>query len=344
MPVFMAPQLEELAGAIFRAAGAPEDIAAHVARSLVTCNLVGHDSHGVIRVPNYIDVVNRGGIVPAARPAVGKETPTTAVVDGNWAFGQITAAYAAKVAIEKARAANVAAVGMIRCNHIGRLGEYIESCTREGMVAFLMGTHDGRTAGSAVAPYGGAARIFSTNPLAFGVPAAEGEPVLADMATSVVAEGKLRVARAKKQPIEPGAILDKEGNPSTNPEDYYAGGMLLPFGGHKGYALAVIADLLGRYLPGGEALTGPWVSFSNLLVVIDVGAFRPKEEFRSAVEGRLRQIKAVKPAPGFEEVLLPGEPERRTLARRSVEGIPLPEDTWQQICDTARKLQVPLPE
>ena len=341
MPVFSPFQLEELATNIFAAVGAPPDIAAHVARSLVTSNLMGHDSHGVLRIPSYLEAVERGTCVPAARPTISKEGPTTANVDGNWAFGQVTAHFATRVAIEKARSAGVAAVSMVRCNHIGRLGEYTEMAAREGMVAFMAGAT--YNAGP-VAPYGGAERVLGTNPIAFGVPGPGDDPVVADIATSVAAEGKLRVARAKHQPVPPGTILDREGNPSTNPEDFYSGGVLLPMAGHKGYVLSVAVDLLGGYVGGGEKLAERGISFGNLLVVVDISAFRPLEEFKEAAGTRLRRIKEAKPAPGFAEVMLPGEPERRAMRERLKSGITLPEDTHVQLGEIAARLGVSMPE
>lgn len=341
MPVLSAQQLERLTADIFAAAGSPADVAQHVAHSLVVSNLMGHDSHGVLRIPSYLDAIDKGTCVPAARPTLQKETATTAIVDGNWAFGQITAHFATQVAIEKARSANVAAITIIRCNHIGRLGEYTEMASREGMIAFMVG---GTYNAGPVAPFGGAGRVLGTNPIAFGVPSVEGEPVVADIATSVSAEGKLRVARAKHQSVPRGVILDRDGNPSTNPEDFYNGGVLLPMGGHKGYVLSVIVDLLGRYMAGGEKFAVKDVSFGNLLVVVNVAAFRPVEEFEAAVGERLKQIKGVKPAPGFSEVMLPGEPERRNQKQRGKDGVVLPDDTYAALHAVADKLKVTMPD
>jgi LDH2 family malate/lactate/ureidoglycolate dehydrogenase len=341
MPIYSPDQIEKLSAGIFKAVGAPVDIAEHVARSLVESNLLGHDSHGVLRIPSYLESIEKGTTVPAARPSVLQETETTASVDGNQAFGQISAHFATTVGIEKARAHNVAAVSVTRCNHIGRLGEYTELAARHGMFAFMAG---GTYNSGAVAPFGGASRVLGTNPISFALPGGNNEPVVADIATSVAAEGKLRVARAKGQPVAPGTILDKDGNPSTNPNDYYAGGVLLTFGGHKGYVLSVIGDLIARYVSGGELTAPDGISFSNFLVVINLEAFRPLADFEKAVTARLGEIKAAKPAPGFDEVLLPGEPERRTRAKRAEEGIALPDDTVNQLSQIATKYGLSMPE
>ncbi len=340
MPTFSAAQLESLATGIFLGAGAPADIAQHVAKSLIQSNLMGHDSHGILRVPAYLEAIDKGTCVPSARPSVAKETPTTAMVDGNWAFGQITATYATELAIEKARTSMVAAVTTSRCNHIGRLGEYTDMAAREGMFAFLAG---GTFNAGGVAPFGGASRVLGTNPLAMSIPGNEAGPVLADIATSVAAEGKLRVARAKHVPVAPGTIIDKDGNPTTDAEDYYAGGSLLTFGGHKGYVLSVIVDLLGRALTGGKKDATNGISFGNFLVVVNVEAFRPLAEYRAEASERLAQIKGAKKAPGVSEILLPGEPERRNVAQRQRDGIVLADDTVTALKQAADRFGVAMP-
>ncbi len=342
MICFRPSQLETVGADIFEAIGAPRDIAEQVARSLVQSNLMGHDSHGVMRITRYVSAFEKGALIPSARPVVSKDTATTAVVDGAWGFGNVTASFSTELALAKAERANMAAVGMIRCNHIGRLGEYAEMAARKGMIAFMLGSIYSRQGNTA--PYGGSRRILGTNPISFGVPTGQSAPIVVDIATSASAEGKLSVARSKKQQIEPGIILDKHGNPSTDPNDYYEGGTLLPFGGHKGYGLSVVAELLGMYLSGGEAhVTGSVSSFSHLILAIKVEAFRPLAEFQSLVDARLAQIKAVPPASGFTEVLLPGEPEQRMQAQRRESGILLPEETWKGISEIAAQLKVAVP-
>ena len=343
MPLFSASQLENMGRAIFRAAGTPEDLAERVARSLALNNQMGHDSHGVIRIPGYVQEIENGSMVAAARPAIVQETATTALVNGNWGFGLVSAQYATELAIEKARSAQVAAVSINRCNHIGRVGGYTEMAVAEGMVGLVMcGIVSSNGSPGVVAPFGGSERALGTNPISIAVPALEGEPVVLDYATSVAAEGKVRVARAKNEPLPPGTILDSEGNPSTDANDFYNDGVLLPFGGHKGYALSVMADLLGGFLSSSDIFPNGLESFGTLVIVLNVSAFRPLSDFRAAVSGRLKKIKAVKPAPGFAEVMLPGEPERRMSARRKVDGINLPEDTFLKLKETAGKLGVAL--
>jgi uncharacterized oxidoreductase len=315
-------------------------VAEGVAKSLVLSNLSGHDSHGVLRIPSYVATVDDGTVEPGARPSILTETETTAVVDGNWAFGPATAHYATQLAIEKARAAHVAVISAIRCAHIGRLGEYTELAAREGMVALLVNSGFD---GGLVAPYGGSERILTTNPISFALPAGDDSPVVADFATSAVAEGKLRVARATGTPVAPGAILDRDGNPSTDARDFYDGGVMLPFGGHKGYVLSVIIELLGQHLAGAEKHQKPGLHFGLAMMVFDVSVFRPLEEFQAVIDGRLDQIRTSRPATGFEKVMAPGDPERRARVERTEKGILLPEDTVQKLRDTAQRFGVPMP-
>ena len=334
----------EVASRIFCAVGAPEPAAERVARSLVDANLAGHDSHGVIRIPSYVRAVRAGEVIPDASPELLRETAVSAMVDGGWGFGQVTVDRATRLAIDKARTHGIAVVAAVRCTHIGRLGEYAEMAAAEGMVLFIAA---GGLVGKRghVAPFGGRTGVLGTNPLAFGFPGGQEVPfLLADFATSAVAAGKIQVARAKREPLPPGTILDSEGHPTTNPEDYAAGGTLLPFGGHKGYALGVVVELLGRVLTGSgsfaeEGRGGDVYGRSGtLLVALDAGLFRDRAEYVRDVDATLRQIKAVPPAPGVDEVLVPGEPERRARAERERTGISVEEPTLNAIRDVAASL------
>ncbi|HEV2122404.1 MAG TPA: Ldh family oxidoreductase, partial [Chloroflexota bacterium] len=192
------------------------------------------------------------------------------------------------------------------------------------------------------APFGGAARHLGTNPWAVGVPGKTAKPVVVDFATTVVAEGKLQVARAKHAPLPPGCIVDKEGKPSTNAEDFYAGGMILPVGGHKGYGLSLVAAMIGAGLTAERAGTdgrGGGV----FLTVIDPHAFAGEDAYTGTIDDMAAAVKAVPAAPGFSEVLLPGEPEERSREDRRQNGVPVPEDTWKALQETAEKLGVPVP-
>ncbi|MDP9372691.1 MAG: Ldh family oxidoreductase, partial [Chloroflexota bacterium] len=240
--------LERFARGVFAALGADRDTAAEVARHLVGANLAGHDSHGVIRVPHYVGLADAGELDPAARPVVAREGVITALIDARRGFGQVSTAFALDWAAGRARERGLAAAAVRGSNHIGRLGEYTERAAALGLIAIVTVGGAGPGIGGVV-PHGGRDRFLSTNPWSIGVPAGDRPPLIFDAATSTIAEGKVRVARARGSPLPPGAIVDRHGRPSTDPEDFYAGGALLPLGGavagHKGYGLGLAAALLG---------------------------------------------------------------------------------------------------
>jgi uncharacterized oxidoreductase len=333
MPHIAPAELRTLSRDIFVGAGVPIESAREVADSLVDANLAGHDSHGVIRVPTYVELVREGRVVATAQPELVHETPSIGVVDGHWAFGQLTARQSMAIAIAKAQACGIAAVSALACNHIGRVGEWVEMAAAEGLIGFATVSMYGL--GLAAAPHGGAEPAMSTNPIAFGLPSATRGHVVADFATTTVAEGKLQVARAKGIAVPPGCIIDRHGEPSTSPQDFYDGGALLPFGGHKGYGLAVVSQLLSLALTG--ALAAPQGEFSSgaFFVCVDPGAFGPRAAYGEAADELLGQIKSVRPAPGFDEVLLPGEPEQRARAARA-DGVPVDDVTWGKLQELHR--------
>lgn len=337
MPRLTKEVLHALTAAIFRAAGAPEEHAAVVADVLIDNHLAGHDSHGILRIPEYIRSVRAGEIVPTARPEVLQEGATTALVTGNWAFGQVTGFFATDLAIAKAKRERVAAVAVVQAGHTGRLAVFTERAARQGIVMFMaIGTVGGLT----TAPYGGAAPILGTNPISFSVPNPAGSPVTLDFATSAIAAGKIKAAKAKHEQLPPDVILDKHGLPSTDPQAFFDGGFLLPFGGHKGYALAIIAELLSGPLTGADAFPGVTSRSGIFLFALDAAVFRPPADYEKAIAKTIGRIKAVPSRPGFAEILLPGEPEACTRAAREREGIAIPEDTWQAVVGVGAELGV----
>lgn len=333
MPVFQVAPLMGLSTRLLAAAGAPPDTARLVAVSLVEANLSGHDSHGVIRLIQYVRGIEGGLIDPHAQLEVLRETSTTALVDAHGAFGQIAARRGMEIAIEKARRHALGAVGLRRSGHIGRLGEYASMAVEHGMIGWVTCNSSQLTA-----PYGGVDRVFGTNPFAYAFPRS-GQPFVMDFATSVAAEGKVRVAAAKGEPVPEGWILDRDRNPTTDPADLYDGGVLLPLGGHKGYGFLMVADLLGGALTGHgcTSLVEHWAGNGVFLMAIDIAAFCPVEELTDTVDRLSACIKASRKAPGFDEILIPGEPEFRAKAQREREGIYLPEATWRELVELAEQ-------
>jgi LDH2 family malate/lactate/ureidoglycolate dehydrogenase len=337
MPTLKKVALHKVTAAIFRATGAPDDLAAQVADVLVDNHLAGHDSHGILRIPEYVQSVRSGEIAPAARPYVLEESPTSALVSGNWAFGQVTGLFAADLAIKKAKRERVAALSVVQAGHTGRLAAFTERAARQGVVMFMaIGTVSKPT----TAPYGGSAPVLGTNPISFSIPNPAGSPVTLDFATSAIAAGKIKMAKARHEQLPPDAVLDSHGRPTTDPQAFFDGGFLLPFGGHKGYALAIIAELLSGPLAGADAYPGVTSRSGIFIFTMDAAVFRPSADYERALGKTLGRIKAVPPGPGFEEVLLPGEPEARARARREHDGISIPEDTWQAVCDVGAELGV----
>ncbi len=341
MPLVHADKLETLARQIFAALGAPEEDARWIATLLVRANLRGHDSHGVIRIPQYAGAVKRGEINPKPAIRVVQETLTTALVDGDLGFGQVVARQAAEIAIAKARAEGLSAVGCSRTNHIGRLADYAEMAAAQGLIAMLWVN---APTSPSVVPWGGIGRRLSTNPHAVAVPGRSGAALSLDMATSVVAQGKLRVRRNRKEAAPPGWLIDAAGRPLTDVEAYYREprGALLPLGEHKGYGLSLVVEILGGILSGtGAARLEPGPAQNGvLLLCLDVRRFLPLEGFYAEVERLIAYVKSSPPARGVGAILVPGEPEEGTAAERRARGVFVEEETWNQIQGVARDVGV----
>ena len=331
MPSISAADLTRISQRLFEAVGTPPATAAYLAYSLVTNDLVGHDSHGVIRIPYYLGLVKDGTLFPAVEPTLLQDAPALAVVDGQWTYGQVAARFATQTAVAKARQTGLSAVGVVHCHHTGRIGEFAEMVAEAGMIGMAVAGGPVKPEGASVAPYGGASRILATNPYSFAVPVAGRPPLVIDFATSAVAEGKVQMARAKGETLPEGLIIDKHGRPSVNPDDLYDGGALLPFGAHKGYALSLLAEVLASFLFAAEVYGRDRRTVGFFILALDVAHFRALADFEAALDQRVRQVKATPPAPGHQEVMLPGEPEYRTRLQRQQEGIPVVDTTWQQL-------------
>ena len=341
----IAPQkLEDLATRIFVALGAPEPDARDVGRHLVGANLAGHDSHGVIRVPTYVQRYRAGRINAGAEPTTDHESATTAVLNANRNFGQVSARRATDLALAKAQEHDLGMVTVYNCNHVGRVGAYAEQIAAAGMMGMAVVNNDG--GGRLMAAYGGIAPRTSPNPIAFAVPTGTERPFVVDMTASVVAGGKISVQRNKGEPLPPGWAITADGSPAVDPEDYYGPpqGAILPMGApvaHKGFALALMVDLLGGGLSKAqisnpaepEAGNGFWVMATR------IEAFTARDEFERKVNTLLDYVSTPPYAPGFDEILTPGLPEQRSRERRAA-AIPLDDETWRQVDEVAQNLGV----
>ena len=339
MPTVPAEKLIEIAHALLIAAGASEEEAAVTARNNIGANLAGHDSHGIILIPTYIDRIKAGHIVPRAPWVITQETATTTVIDGNWGFGYAVTDRAMCYTIDKAKTQNVAAATVFRQSHIGRLASYPLLAAAEGMIAMI--TADSGRGPKHVAPYGGAKARLGTNPICFAVPSDLDGPLVFDMATSAAAAGKINVATARGDQVPGGWLIDAEGKPSTDPKVLKSGGALLPLGGTEGYkgtGLAAIVEILSGLLSGlgfGVEPTGRH-NDGCFMAVFNVAAFRPLETFRREVTEFAQYLKATPPASGFTEVYYPGEIEFRKEQERREHGVPLEDSTWAKIRELAQ--------
>ena len=339
--VVRAHDLHKLVREVLTAAGADTRNADRVAEALVSSNLCGVETHGVWHLAGYVNAIRAGDIIPTEWPEIISESPTSALVSGNWTFGHVTAKYAMEVAIEKAQAQNISIVGIVKSGHIGRLGEYVELAATKGLIAMMWGGGQGVEAPAAV-PYGGRKRILHTNPVAMAFPVGTEPPMMFDIATTAVSGVKIVDARDQNKPLPPECIVDKDGNPTTNAADFFDGGAHVPFGKHKGYAFMMAAEFLGLVLTGSDRHADPkrggpiFRHHGTAFIVIKPDVFRPMEDFLAHAEKVCSQIRSVPPAPDFKEVLVPGDPEARTRARRLREGIPIPSGLWKKIAELPR--------
>jgi uncharacterized oxidoreductase len=345
MPTLKCEPLELLACDVFRAITVPPAGAAWMAKLLIRANLRGHDSHGVIRVPQYVASWKKGEADPKAEPVVVQDGPATALVDGKRGFGQIVARRGMEVAMAKAAAIGVAAVGVHNSNHIGRLADYTEMALERDMLALLAVNAGG--AGQRMAPWGGRAPRLSTNPFAFACPTGSAVPISFDVATTVAAEGKVRLKRNRKEQAPPGWLIDADGKPTTDPNALYGTpeGSILPVGGHKGYSLALMVEVLGGIMArAGHSRENPGPVMNGIfMVVVDIARFVSPQNFRSETDDLIRYLKTSPLVPGVSEIMYPGEPEARSEAERLQRGIFVEDETWGQIVQVARDLGVAVP-
>jgi uncharacterized oxidoreductase len=270
------------------------------------------------------------------------ETSTTLRVDGHWGFGQVVATWTMERLIRKARESHLAAAGIFHCGHIGRVGLYPAMASEQGLIGLAFANGGGSK--PRVAPFGGMRAMLGTNPLAATVPVEGKAPLMLDFSTSVVASGKIRIAQKKGEALPAGWILNREGRPSNRPEDYYEGGMLLPAAGYKGYGLGLLVDILGGLLTGAGTPTLPDGSYKLgngvFFIVLNIEAFQSTSDFNAEVLRLSETLKNTPVSPDGDEVLVPGEPEQRMKAQRLLEGIPIPQTTWDAIKETSRGLEV----
>ena len=332
-------ELHELVMDTLQAAGADEANAQDVAEHLVLANLSGVDSHGVWHLLSYVKAIRAEEILPAAHPGVLKETPASALVTGNWTFGQSCAKYATQIAMEKAARSGIAIVGVIQKHHIGRLGHYVEMATAQGMGCMVFAGGQGQIA-PACMPFGGARPILHTNPIAAGLPTGTSDqPMMFDFATTYTSGVKVINARNRGEKVPHGFILDKHGAPTDDPEQFHDGGGHAPFGGHKGYAIMMLVEYMGHVLLGTNAYSDDARAGDILrneggtIIAFRTDLFQEAPDYTSLADEMGQRIRAVPSAKGFDKVRMPGDPEAETRRTRQRDGIPIQDDIWQTIVE-----------
>ena len=328
---------------MFLAAGVRPPDAHLVATLLVKADLQGYSGHGLSHIHSYIERMKNGLIQLEAEPEAVRKGKTTAVIDGHFYIGQVVAHRGMELAIEQAEEHGVGIVAVRRAGHVGRLADYVEMAAERGMIGFAATS----VGGGNIAPYGGMQPIAGTDPMAYGIPGKDGEHIIFDFATSAMSMGEFNKLVESGERIPEGILLDGYGTPTTE----YSGfrgpprGVMLPFGGHKGSGLHIVADILGGLLSGnGKGMDwldrGASAVNAVFLQAIDVEEFQPLDEFVQRVADFAAFVRSRKPAPGFEQVRLPGDRSRETARRQLREGIELRDEIWERLVETAEHLGV----
>jgi LDH2 family malate/lactate/ureidoglycolate dehydrogenase len=334
VPKFQHASLLEFCERLLRAGGFPERDSKLVAKFLVNADLRGYPGHGIIRIPSYSSWIKDGTVDLATKPKVIRESKTTAAIDANHYVGQVVAHDGMRLAIDKAKEHGVGIVSLARAGHVGRLADYMEMAADEGMIGMAAVS----VGAGSVTLYGGMERVTGTNPMAFGVPARNGNHIILDFATAAMSMGELQKRASRNEPIPQNVMLDGYGNPAQDMKTFRGPprGVLLPFGGYKGSGLNLIVEILGGILSGNGLGRRWWDKGAHavngvFLQAIAVEEFQPLEEFFDQLEELVAHAKALKPAAGFDEVTLPGERARKIEARQMKDGVEIDDATWEQL-------------
>jgi len=348
VPNIAAEPLESFARNLLLQGGVAESDAAVIAKSLVGANLRGYDSHGVMRLPFYLDMLAAGDTVGGADLRVLQESGTLLAASANWGFGVVQCHRLLGRLIEKARESGVGLGTLLEASHVGRLGEYCERAAEEGFVSIFMANTHG--AARRVAPPGGKSPRLGTNPIAIGAPCGDA-PLVLDFSTSATAEGKVRVKKIAGERTPDGWLIDNQGRPTNDPNDLYADppGSILPMGGdqaYKGFGLGLMIDIFTGALSGGLcSRETPETPKGNcvFMMVVDPARLGGADAFAKEVTGLAKFVRDCPRIDSEQEILLPGDPERRTMQRLLREGVTLDEGNWGQLLELAERLGVSAP-
>ncbi|MEQ8846768.1 malate/lactate/ureidoglycolate dehydrogenase [Botrimarina sp.] len=338
-----AEALKRVVSETFSRIGSDASESQKMAHYLVEANLAGHDSHGVIRVSYYVGYVQRGLVTPNRHAGVVAQTDSLISIDGGQGFGQVIGEESMGMAIRAAKRSGVCAMAIRNSGHLGRIGDWPLMATAAGCVSLHFVNTSGF--GLLVAPFGGIDRRLSANPIAAGVPRRDGPPIILDISTASVAEGKLKVARNRGDRAPQGSIIDNQGRPTTDPNTFYADppGAILPFGAHKGYGLGVIAELLAGAVAGsGCSREGVDRLINGMLTIVIDPSRLPREfGFDDEVENFVAFLKSSRRVDAERAILLPGEIEALNREKRLAEGIPLDGQTRAALLRTGEEVGVP---
>jgi len=344
MPLYKKNSLAKAIEAIVLAGGSDAREARIVAENLVAANLTGHDSHGVGMIPRYIESLLEGGLKVNQHPKMVFDGGAMISLDGQAGYGQVIGLEAMEIGIARAKQHGMCVMGLGHSHHLCRIGQWAEQAVAAGLVSLHFTNVISR---SIVAPYGGADARFGTNPMTVGIPIPGEPPFILDMATSAVAQGKIRVAHNKREKVSPDWLIDDQGKPTSDPKF----GVIEPFGAlrtfglHKGYGLAVVCELLGGALTGG----GTWHSEDRskkrvwngmLTILIDPKRLGTADSFAAETTAFLESLRKSPTAPGVDKVRIAGEPERETRAKRERDGIQVDDNTWTDILAAGAKLKL----
>ena len=317
---------------IFVRLGCSGETSQVITNHLIDANLCGYESHGVMRVMQYAQRMRDGIMKIDVEPDVRITETGVTIVDGGMGCGIPTMIVAYEKAMELATETGLSAVSIVNTGHTGRHGAYADDAAEKGFLTICTGGGNHRVHGM-VAPYGGARGMLPTNPWSIGIPGGERGPVVMDFATGVIGGGWAYAARSAGALLPEGCIVNREGKPSRDPEEYFAGGAILPMGGHKGYALALVAEMIGEAMLCPSSPEGNWY-----LLAIDTRRYRKPDALQAAAEEVLNDLRNCPPAEGFERVEVPGERERE-LRRQSNCMLAIPEQTWQQLIELSEELK-----
>ncbi len=341
MPTLDHARLRDAIAAICAAGGSEDREARIVADNLVDANMKGHDSHGIGMIPSYIEHLLNGGLIANEHAEIVVDNGAVVVIDGHSGYGQVIGQEAMEIGIARAKEHGAAVVGLRNAHHIGRIGQWGEQCAAAGLVA----THHVNVVGhtASVAPFRGADARYVTNPYCAVMPAtANNPPTVLDFATSFVAVGKIRVAKNKGELAPEGALIDLDGQPTRDPNVLFTNpktGALNPFGEHKGYGLALLNEILPAALTGAvgcrpETRFDPPKTINNMLsIIIDPMKLVSKAFFETETDATIAHVKASPAADPAKPVMVPGDPERKSDAKRRAEGVPVDDETWREITE-----------